>query len=127
MYNRQKLRQHMTIHCLFFITLSKNMILSQMKYHWIGKGYSFKTHIHILPSMLHRINRSCRNIPISCKFCKLFIFFLKSSLWGDMNIHFSYYEIAEHHLTKMHTWFNFYYSISLAGLGWAFKIFSHGG
>ena len=22
-----------------------------MKYHWIDKGYSFKTHIHILPSM----------------------------------------------------------------------------
>ena len=70
----------LTIHCLFFITLSKNKILSQMKYHWIDKGYSFKTHIHILPSMLHYINRSCRNTPISCKFHKLFIFFLKSSL-----------------------------------------------
>ena len=31
-----------------------------------------------------------------------------------MNIHFSYYEIAKHHLTKMHTWFNLYYSILLA-------------
>ena len=31
-----------------------------------------------------------------------------------MNIHFSYYEIADHHLTKMHTWFNLYYSILLA-------------
>ena len=31
-----------------------------------------------------------------------------------MNIHFSYYEIAEHRLTKMHTWFNLYYSILLA-------------
>ena len=28
-----------------------------------------------------------------------------------MNIHFSYYEIAKHHLTKMHTWFNLHYCI----------------
>ena len=117
MCNRQKLRQCMTIHCLSFIALSKNKKLSQMKYLWIDKSLSLKTLIHILKSMLYCINCSCRNIPICCKFCKMFNFSWRvpfRKLYCDMNIHFSYYEIPKHHLTKMHTWFNIYYSVFLA-------------
>ena len=82
-----------------------------MKYNGKANSCSFKMNIHKSKYMLYYYSSSFQKKTVTCKYCKIFKFFLRKFLWKAvmriiMNNNFNnYYIVATQQLTKMHICF----------------------